>query len=459
MLSADKITDSLKKGGFWEKKTWKIAPTAWRFSESEISELHTLGFALYAFYRALEKLYLASAGNRTLLRNGNLRAPWVAELLDRGKPPRLIEHQRSRALIGTLPPVIRPDLLICEDGFALTELDSVPGGIGLTALLSRLYSTRGNEQIPELFLNSISFGKSDANIAIAVSDEADDYRAEFEWLAGILRTQGAKITVCHPNSLTVSDNGVFLNETKIDIIYRFFELFDLDNVHDADALFSASEQGNVLITPPMRPFQEEKLSLALLHHPALFPFWQETLGEKKIDLMKRIVPETWIVEPIPDTGLPACATLHAPTINGRAARDWNEFYTAAKRDRELVLKASGFDETAWGSRSVTIGTDTSQSEWQQAWEQAFARMRERNSVYVLQRFRKPIKTEHQIFGEDGKITPAFGRVRICPYYFVKSEECRREHVQLGGALCTFCPPDKKIIHGMSVAALIPCAWN
>ena len=43
-----------------------------------------------------------------------------------------------------LPPVLRPDLLLTEDGFALTELDSVPGGIGLTAFLNRLYEGGGD---------------------------------------------------------------------------------------------------------------------------------------------------------------------------------------------------------------------------------------------------------------------------------------------------------------------------
>jgi hypothetical protein len=28
--------------------------------------------------------------------------------------------------------------------------------------------------------------------------------------------------------------------------------------------------------------------------------------------------------------------------------------------------------------------------------------------------------------------------------------------RLSGALATFCPPDKKIIHGMTDAALLPC---
>jgi hypothetical protein len=44
-----------------------------------------------------------------------------------------------------------------------------------------------------------------------------------------------------------------------------------------------------------------------------------------------------------------------------------------------------------------------------------------------------------------------GRLRLCPYYFVVGAEAR-----LGGALATFCPPDKKIIHGMQDAALLPC---
>ena len=45
---------------------------------------------------------------------------------------------------GRTPLILRPDLLITEDGFALSEMDSVPGGIGLTAFLNRLYES-GNK--------------------------------------------------------------------------------------------------------------------------------------------------------------------------------------------------------------------------------------------------------------------------------------------------------------------------
>jgi hypothetical protein len=44
-----------------------------------------------------------------------------------------------------------------------------------------------------------------------------------------------------------------------------------------------------------------------------------------------------------------------------------------------------------------------------------------------------------------------GRLRLCPYYFVRGDKAL-----LSGALATFCPPDKKIIHGMQDAALLPC---
>ena len=46
-----------------------------------------------------------------------------------------------------------------------------------------------------------------------------------------------------------------------------------------------------------------------------------------------------------------------------------------------------------------------------------------------------------------------GRVRLCPYYFVDDVQ---QLVDLRGILVTLCPADKKIIHGMKDASLIPC---
>jgi hypothetical protein len=42
------------------------------------------------------------------------------------------------------------------------------------------------------------------------------------------------------------------------------------------------------------------------------------------------------------------------------------------------------------------------------------------------------------------------KLRVCPYYLVTGEK-----VALKGALATLCPTDKKLIHGMEDAVLVP----
>jgi hypothetical protein len=45
-----------------------------------------------------------------------------------------------------------------------------------------------------------------------------------------------------------------------------------------------------------------------------------------------------------------------------------------------------------------------------------------------------------------------GRARLTPYYFVVGDEAR-----LGGMTATVVPMDKKLIHGMVDAVIVPCA--
>ncbi|HKJ91238.1 MAG TPA: hypothetical protein VJ960_08915, partial [Oceanipulchritudo sp.] len=72
------------------------------------------------------------------------------------------------------------------------------------------------------------------------------------------------------------------------------------------------------------------------------------------------------------------------------------------------------------------------------------------NLYLLQEYRKPALLKHPVFSPDGERTGMKGRLRLCPYYFVKGDGA-----DLGGVLATFCPADKKIIHGMRDAALLP----
>ncbi len=114
-----------------------------RSRPEQVAQLDAIGAACLEYHQALETLYFRSVAGKNLLRNKPLLAPWAADYLDRGKPAELIAHARDPKNRGVLPTVLRPDLMLTDDGFALTELDSVPGGIGLTAFLNRLYADGG----------------------------------------------------------------------------------------------------------------------------------------------------------------------------------------------------------------------------------------------------------------------------------------------------------------------------
>lgn len=464
-LTYESIHAALAGQPLFEDKSWQLSPTAWPLTAEQGVELEAIGAACVEFHQALETLYLRSVAGKNLLRNKPLITPWVADYLDRGKPPALIAHARDARNRGALPTVLRPDLLLTDEGFALTELDSVPGGIGLTAFLNRLYAGEAgivgadDAMIRNFHASLVALRPELTNplIALAVSDEAATYRPEMEWLAHQLQLLGQRVFCVRPDDIFPLGSALCIdvdgNPEKVDVLYRFFELFDLANVRTAKFIFEAWAAGEVAITPPMRPFQEEKLALALFHHHLLQDFWTETLSGRAFKKLRALIPPSWIIDPAP---LPPGAVLDGPKVAGRALNDWRDLAGASQKERDLIIKISGYHETAWGARSVVLGSDCSREEWQQGVSRAIALAP--TNLHILQTYRKPRRIDHPVYEarpapdatQPAVATAKPGRVRLCPYYFIVGGQTR-----LSGALATFCPPDKKIIHGMQDAALLP----
>lgn len=397
-------------------------------------ELESLGRVLLQFYRAANLLYRHSVEGR--------QPTWAAEWLDRGKPASLLDLQRQRAFRHEVPRVIRPDILLTDDGFAITELDSVPGGIGLTAWLHRHYAETAGEDEgpllggPEGMREGFAgiFGDA-ARVHLVVSEESASYRPEMVWLAGEL---GQDRFLVHPGDFDAPDPE--------DAVYRFFELFDLENVPGAGRLFEQALAGAVRLTPPPKAFLEEKALLALLWNRNLAAFWRRELGERFLRRLQEHVPYSWVVDPAP---LPPHGA-----IPGLDLTDWQQLKGLSQKERALILKPSGFSPEAWGARGVSLGSDLSVADWSQAIDRALADAD--RSPWILQRYHKPRRVEARWFDftREETVTMA-GRVRLCPYYFVHGEgDAARAH--LGGVLATVCPADKKIIHGMRDAILAPC---
>jgi hypothetical protein len=424
------VHNALPPGGLFAGLQWRTSTAPFALDTPLAKEIESLGRVVLQFYRAVNLLYRRSVEGK--------QPEWIARWLDLGKPAELVALQRSSAFKNDVPRVIRPDILLTENGFSITELDSVPGGIGLTAWLNQTYSGLGAQVIGGLdgMIRGFEgiFGKA-KTVHLVVSEEAATYRPEMEWMTKQMKNSGFRI-----------QDSEFSDFKEGDAVYRFFELFDLSNVTGAKKIFELALEKKITLTPPPKPIFEEKMLFALLWNWNLRDFWRQELGESFFARLKKVVPYTWLVDPAP---LPPHGAI--PELN---LTDWQQLKTLSQRDRELILKVSGFSEKAWGARGVFMGSDLSQGDWAAAVDEAISGFAQ--SPFVLQRYEKPKLVEAAWFDFDkSEAVPMKGRVRLCPYYFVGGEG-DAARAQIGGVLATVVPADKKIIHGMTDAILAPC---
>lgn len=433
---------------------WLLSPEPMQLSCQQLHKIKQIGRVLQNLARATEKMY------KLCLKDPKLN--WLQPLFENGKPQELLNYGKMNRFKRHLPQVIRPDLLITPKGFTLCEVDSVPGGIGFTASLQKAYKELGftlagdPDGLEHLFLKMLLAlspeNKPAPNIAIIVSDESQDYRLELQWLTHTIKTNYTNIHLIHPNQVQLNGQTLGFTDNKnqftpIDIIYRFFELFDLPNIPQIELIQYAVKKGMVAITPPFKPWLEEKFVLALVHHPFLEDFWLSQLVKDDLALLQEIIPQSWILDPsdIP----PFSAVVPELNFSGKRFQNFAQLNKLTQKQRELVIKPSGFSPLAWGSRGVVIGHDVPQIEWEKQLDHALCSYEQ--TPHLLQRFENTLIHPYRYFNTDsGEIIDSEGRTRLCPYFFLINDE-----VQLAGILSTTCPKNKKIIHGMREGVMRP----
>ncbi|PYJ85801.1 MAG: hypothetical protein DME70_09010 [Verrucomicrobia bacterium] len=439
MLDLASIRSCLPKDGLFAEKDFLLSPDPFPVDDKFAKELEQLGHRLYIFQRACNELYQRSAKGK--------QPAWIAQYLDAGKTPELIEFSRQKEFRDDVPLVIRPDLILTESGYTIAEIDSVPGGIGLTGWLNQTYANLGRDVIGgrDGMLDGFRSLLPDGG-DIVISEEASTYRPEMNWLAAQLNARGStqplNLSTSQPSDVPwrVVDAETYQPKPGRNV-YRFFELFDLPNLPRISALLDSIRDGSVKITPPIKPFLEEKMWFALFWMQPLREFWRRELGEKYFLKLQEVIPYSWPLDPAP---LPQHAVIPRLEIH-----DWREAGKLSQKERDLLIKVSGFSPLGWGSRGIVVGSDVPQTEWQAAIEQALAEFQ--TTPRLMQRFHKARLLDHPYWdNETGDVKTMRGRVRLCPYYFVENGK-----VKLTGALATIVPADKKLLHGMRDAILAP----
>ena len=412
--------------GLFAEKEFFLSPEPFAIDPALAKQIERLGHQLYVFQRACNQLYQQSVKGK--------QPAWVTRYLDAGKPPELIEFSRQKQFRDDLPLVIRPDLVLTDTGYIIAEIDSIPGGIGLTGWLNQTYASLGSDVIGGIdgMLDGFKSLMPDGG-DIVISEESATYRPEMMWIAAQLHQK-------HPEfEWRVLDAEQY--EPSGRPVYRFFELFDLPNLPRVSELMRAAAEGSTRVSPPFKPYLEEKMWFALFWLQPLREFWRRELGDKYFRSLQEVIPYSWLLDPTP---LPQHAVIPRLEIY-----DWREAGKLSQKDRELLLKVSGFSPLSWGSRGVSVGQDLAGAEWQRLIEEALATFD--SGPKIMQRFHKARLVEHPYWeAESSELKVMRGRVRLCPYYFVE-----QERVALRGALATIVPADKKLLHGMRDAILAP----
>jgi len=474
------IRAAIPPEGLFAEEDRRLSPEPLVIDQKLADQLARLGHRLNRFNRACNELYQRSVSGK--------QPAWIADYLDRGKPPELVEFSRRKQFRGEVPQVIRPSLVLTEKGFTIAELDPIPRGVGLMAWMNATYAAFGTHDIIG-GANGIADGFRSIlgeSAEILVSNATAMDRSEMQYLgrlagsgafrvhdvdsfsveasqndspapAGAERMAGGEPVVSPPaNFLQPSGlhgaprlrsaaglhGAAGLHSSPGSLLYRFFELFDLPNIPTAAAMIQAMAEGSVRMTPPIKPYLEERLWFALFWLRPLREFWRRELSEQHFLELQKVIPHTWILDPEP---LPQHAV-----IPGLEIQSFEELKQFPPEQRDLIIKISGFDEKARDRGGFVLGPEASQQEWEQAIANALAAFPAH--PHIVQRFHQGRIVEQRFLNATGQIETMRGRVRLCPYYFVIDGKA-----ELRGALATVCPADMKMLHPTKDAILAPTA--
>ena len=125
----------------------------------------------------------------------------------------------------------------------------------------------------------------------------------------------------------------------------------------------------------------------------------------------------------------------------------NNSKSMSQRERDLILKISGFSEKAWGARGVYLGSDLSQPNGAQLSKKHCDHSQHR--LTSCKNSTNPVWPKRNTsISKRTKLSPCPAACVFAPTISSKAKATPRAPLSVV-VLATICPADKKIIHGMS----------
>ncbi len=356
--------------------SFRVSPEPFGLSETEVLDIGRIGVESAAFLSAANELYKTNEE--------------VASLLDTGKPESLRGNGDGKYLF------FRPDLIATERGYTVCELETSPFGLGLSHLLNGTYSAAGFETIvdPIVLVEHVAKSTPD-NGSIVMSPKTASYKGQLEYMAENIFSGPDRVwDVKDVSDVRPEDNA----------LYRAFYLHEYIGNTAIRGLLNNQHQ--VEFQPSLTPHMEEKALLALLWDSRFEGQLRSDLGNTGYDFLRTVVPPTWIVgqEQHFSGGLPT------------GVQESVDLAGVSRKNRNFVLKSSGFADNSSWSESVTL-LQTKSSEI--AGQLLYDASRDTQSLHIIQAFTPGKKVELRY--EDPStpdIEPIqmLGRIRLTPYF-------------------------------------------
>lgn len=384
--------------GEYKDVPWLISPSWFELTTAQILELKRLGHLLYHFLKVCNNLYFENKK--------------VARFVEQGKPRKVISLQRN--LPNEIPFLVRPDIVLTKDGFKVSEIEIIVGGMGMGSKIKEAYLSvvpslkPYPKSILKSFLRTVEKIVNHKRILL-VPSFLSRYLPELKVFSRLCQREGYDVEAIPPEEVKKT--------TKAGMIWRLFEAYEWDRI----------DLPNVPIYPPLKQFMEEKIWMALLHHEDYRNFWKNKLGED-FDVLKKYILSTWIIR---ESYLPM---------------PLSELVNLGRKKRQYVTKLSGYSEKAWGGKSFIYWGEPSNKKWRDFLLNAI-RSKE---LYILQEFQDSKKYSFPVL-INGEVKPIDNlRIRLCPFYFKIGEE-----VELGDIIVTL--RKAKNVHGAIDSIRIPVA--
>ena len=215
---------------------------------------------------------------------------------------------------------------------------------------------------------------------------------EFEILAEAFTSAGVPTIICDPRDLDASASGLFAQGRRIDLVYRRVLINDIvARADECRALVDAYARGVVCVANSLRcKIPHKKAFFAVLTDPRRAGLF----SARERELIRRHVP--WTVQ-----------VREARVARDAAAVDLLPHLRAHRE--QFVVKPN--DE--YGGSGVTLGWETTESEWERALDRALA---ERDRGWVAQE-RIPVRREPFPVCSEAGIDVRDMLVDFAPYVF------------------------------------------